>query len=80
VIDPATVASESLGNSIGQGGAIFFSCIDSYDNDCEVFLYSNTFSENTAEHMGGATIFVNQEFVYDESKPNIFENNEGFYG
>lgn len=42
-IDPPTVASETLGNIVGQGGAIFYSCIDSYENDCEVFLNQNTF-------------------------------------
>lgn len=80
VIKPATVASDSLGDGVGQGGAIYYSCIDSYDNDCQVFLNSNTFTENSSSNQGGATIYVNAEFILDEDKPNIFEGNEGSYG
>jgi len=43
-------------------------------------LNSNTFSENVASNQGGATIYVNQNFILNEDKPNIFENNEGSYG
>jgi len=66
-----------------DAGAIYFTCADYEDRDCNVKMYRNHFERNVSADKGGALRWVNTRFnteTEDSADTNTYKNNEADYG